>query len=77
FCDDSGMPASPAGARMAEPASVRLKRGLCAMAADFDAGVRASQEKFGVAVGAARENADRRMQLWRRDSTPASPRRRI
>jgi hypothetical protein len=62
---------------MGEPVSVRLKRGLCAMAADFDAGVRASQEKFGVAVGAARENADRRMQLWRRDSTPDLRRRRI
>jgi len=77
FCDDSGPSASPGSARMAEPVSVRLKRNLCGMAADFDAGVRASQEKFGVAVGAARENADRRMQLWRRDSTPASPRRRI
>ncbi|HTE95006.1 MAG TPA: hypothetical protein VK678_16060, partial [Bradyrhizobium sp.] len=77
FCDDSGMPASPGSARMAELVSVRLKRNLCGMAADFDAGVRASQEKFGVAVGAARESADRRMQLWRRDSTPASPRRRI
>jgi hypothetical protein len=77
FCDDSGPSASPGSARMGEPVSVRLKRNLCGMAADFDAGVRASQEKFGVAVGAARENADRRMQLWRRDSTPASPRRRI
>jgi len=77
FCDNSGPTASPGSAPMAEPVSVRLKRGLCTMAADFDAGIRASQEKFGTAVGAARESADRRMQLWRRDSTPASPRRRI
>src|SRR5882672_5643023 len=77
FCDNSGPTASLGSAPMAEPVSVRLKRGLCAMAADFDAGIRASQEKLGTAVGAARESADRRMQLWRRDSTPASPRRRI
>jgi len=65
---------------MAEPVSVRLKRNLCGMAADFDAQARASQEKFNAFLRTARESNDRRMQVWRKDSndnTTVSPRRRI
>jgi hypothetical protein len=74
------MPASPAGARMAEPVSVRLKRNLCGMATNFDAQARASQEKFNAFLRTARERNDRRMQVWRKDSkdnTTVSPPRRI
>jgi len=56
---------------------VSLKRKFCAMAADLDAGMRRSQQKFGVFVGAARENVDHKLQLWRRESTPDPQRRRI
>jgi 4-amino-4-deoxy-L-arabinose transferase-like glycosyltransferase len=80
FCDDSGPSASPGSARMGEPVSVRLKRNLCGMAADFDAQARASQEKFNAFLRTARESNDRRMQLGRKDSkdnTTDSPRRRI
>jgi hypothetical protein len=51
------------------------------MAADFDARMRVSQEKFDVFVGAARASVDHKLQLWRRDSMkdslPDSQRRRI
>jgi hypothetical protein len=80
FCDDSGPSASPGSARMGEPVSVRLKRNLCGMAADFDAQARAAQEKFNAFLRTARESNDRRMQVWRKDSkdnTTVSPRRRI
>ncbi len=62
---------------MKQPLQVRLRRKFCAMAADFDAGVRRSQENFAVTVGAARERVDRQLQLWRRDSTPDPQRRGI
>src|SRR5882724_5272166 len=80
FCDNSGPSASPGSAPMAEPVSIRLKRNLCGMAADFDAQARASQEKFNAFLRTARESNDRRMQVWRKDSndnTTVSPRRRI
>jgi hypothetical protein len=47
------------------------------MAADFDAGVRRSQQNFAVAVGVARERVDRQLQLWRKDTTPDPQRRGI
>jgi hypothetical protein len=62
---------------MSQPLSVRFKRKFCAMAADFDARMRVSQEKFDVFVGAARESVDHRLQLWRKDSQPDSLHRRI
>jgi len=70
ICGGSELSDRPGSARaeqsMPPPLQVRLRRGLCAMAADFDAGVRKSQQKFGV----ARERFDRQLQLWRKDSTP-------
>jgi hypothetical protein len=51
-----------------QPLSVRFKRRWCAMAADFDARMRVSQEKFDVFVGTARESVDRKLQLWRKDT---------
>ncbi len=62
---------------MSQPLSVRFKRKFCAMAADFDARMRVSQEKFDVFVGAARESVDHRLQLWRKDSPPDTQHRRI
>jgi hypothetical protein len=47
------------------------------MAADFDERMRVSQEKFDAFVGNARESADRRLQLWRRDSVLDQQRRGI
>jgi hypothetical protein len=76
----------PGRERMAEstsrpPLSVQFRRKFCAMAADFDARMRVSQEKFDVFVGAARASVDHKLQLWRRDSMkdslPDSQRRRI
>jgi hypothetical protein len=77
FCDGSELSASPGSKRTPETVQVSLKRKFCAMAADLDAGMRRSQQKFGVFVGAARENVDHKLQLWRRDSTPDPQRRRI
>jgi hypothetical protein len=77
----SGPSVSPGRERMADstsqPLSVRFKRRFCEMAADFDAHTRASQEKFDAFVRNARESADRRMQLWRKDSMADQQRRGI
>jgi hypothetical protein len=60
-----------------QPLSVRLRRQFCAMAAEM----RVSQQKFDLFMGAAREDFDRKLQLWRkdhmRDGTPDPQRRRI
>src|SRR5450631_789492 len=66
FCGGSELSERPGNKRTAESVQVRLRRKFCAMAADFDAGVRASQEKFGVAVGAARERVDNDRSVARR-----------
>ena len=62
---------------MSQPLSVRLRRQFCAMAAEM----RVSQQKFDLFMGAAREDLDRKLQLWRkdhmRDGTPDPRRRRI
>jgi hypothetical protein len=80
-CSALGSSVPPGRERMAdstsEPLSVRFKRRFCAMAADFDERMRVSQEKFDAFVGNARESADRRMQLWRRDSMLDQQRRGI
>jgi 4-amino-4-deoxy-L-arabinose transferase-like glycosyltransferase len=74
FCGGSELSDRPGSKRTAESAlqllQARLKRKFCAMAADFDAGVRRSQENFAVTVGTARERVDRQLQLRRKDSTP-------
>jgi hypothetical protein len=81
ICGGSELSDRPGSARaeqpMPQPLQVRLRRGLCAMAADFDAGVRRSQQNFAVAVGVARERVDRQLQLWRKDTTPDPQRRGI
>jgi hypothetical protein len=77
FCDGSELSASPGNKRTPASVQVSLKRKFCAMAADLDTGVRRSQQKFGVFVGAARENVDHKLQLWRPKSTPDPQRRRI
>jgi 4-amino-4-deoxy-L-arabinose transferase-like glycosyltransferase len=75
FC--SGWSGRPGSTRVEpstpEPLSVQLRRRFCAMAADFDAGMRRSQVKFG----AAREGAARKQQLRRKDGVPDSQRRGI
>jgi hypothetical protein len=80
-CSTRGPSVSPGRERMAdstsEPLSVRFRRRFCAMAADFDERMRVSQEKFDAFVGNARESADRRLQLWRRDSVLDQQRRGI
>jgi hypothetical protein len=60
-----------------QPLSVRFRRQFCAMAADFDERMRVSQEKFDAFVGNARESADRRLQLWRKDTMAEQQRRGI
>jgi hypothetical protein len=59
-----------------QPLSVRFRLRFCAMAADFDERMRVSQEKFDAFVGNARESADRRLQLWRKESMMAEQQRR-
>ena len=80
-CSARGPSVSPGRERMADstsqPLSDRFRRRFCAMAADFDERMRVSQEKFDAFVGNARESADRRMQLWRRDSMLDQQRRGI
>jgi Dolichyl-phosphate-mannose-protein mannosyltransferase len=70
----------PGRERMADstsqPLSVRFRLRFCAMAADFDERMRVSQEKFDAFVGNARESADRRLQLWRKESMMAEQQRR-
>ncbi len=60
-----------------QPLSVRLRRQFCAMAAEM----RASQQRFDLFMSAARQDFDRKLQLWRkdhmRDGSPDSQRRRI
>jgi hypothetical protein len=56
---------------MSQLLSVRFKHKFCAMAADFDAGVRRPQENF--TAGTAREPVGCQLQLWR--GTPDPQRR--
>jgi 4-amino-4-deoxy-L-arabinose transferase-like glycosyltransferase len=70
FCSGlSGRPGSTRSEPSAtEPLSVRLKRRLCALAADFDARMKS---------GAAREGVNRKQPLRRKDGVPDSQRRGI
>jgi len=76
FLHNSGTDRFAGSAPMAEPVSVRLKRGLCTMAPISDAGIRASQE-FRDGGRRAREKRRPPDAALAQDSTPAPPRRRI